>query len=180
MSSPPLPIHNPIFPLPSLDQLDGCLEYRLALVIAPEGSGKTDRLKAWVSHRLQPRSIWAVWLSLNEADNHPDTFITRLETALSKPHFPGAENKHGDAGLPAPAIEDQITDLINLMAGLDRSCVLILDHYHVIYSPEINRGVQYLIDYLPEQAHLVIASRSDPGLNLGRYRVRRQMVVYGL
>lgn len=176
---------NPSFSLPSLDQLDLCLEYRLALLIAPAGSGKTERLKQWVTTRLRPTGIVTAWLSLGGADNLAKTFTVNLASAISNGRLPWAED-HSSAGSFAPSsteglsIEDNLTDIINHLAGLRSACVLIFDNYQVILSPAVHSGVQCLIDYLPEQIHLVIASRSEPPLILGRYRVRRQMVMLGL
>jgi len=184
VTSASLPIINPAFPLPSLDQLDGSLEYRLALLIAPAGSGKTELLRAWVTQHLHPRSIMTAWLNLTEADNYVETFTAHLEAAVSNGGYVWVENRPGKAGPSAPAIPvniaDNLTDIINHLADLHRECVLILDHYQVIQSQAVHSEVQYLIEYLPEQVHVVIASRSEPRLNLGRYRVRRQMVTYGL
>ena len=48
--------------------------------------------------------------------------------------------------------------------------VLVLDDFHFIQQPACHEQVQFLIASLPAQAHLVIVTRSDPGLRLGRLR----------
>ena len=48
--------------------------------------------------------------------------------------------------------------------------VLVLDDFHFIQQPACHQQVEFLIASLPAQAHLVIVTRSDPGLRLGRLR----------
>ena len=54
--------------------------------------------------------------------------------------------------------------------------VLVLDDYHVIESREVHDAMAFLLDHLPPQLHLVIASRSDPPLPLARLRARGELV----
>src|SRR6266487_405722 len=53
-----------------------------------------------------------------------------------------------------------------------QAVVLILDDYHLITAPPIHRSVTYLVDHLPHQLHLVMATRADPPLPLARLRTR--------
>ena len=53
--------------------------------------------------------------------------------------------------------------------------VLVLDDYHVIRAPEVHEAMTFLLDHLPDQLHLVIATRSDPPLSLPRLRARGQL-----
>ena len=52
---------------------------------------------------------------------------------------------------------------------------LILDDYHVIDAELVHDAVTFLVDHLPPQMHLVIASRSDPPLPLARLRARGEL-----
>ena len=54
--------------------------------------------------------------------------------------------------------------------------VLVLDDYHVIDAPDINDGMAFLLEHLPPQVHLVIATRADPALPLARLRARGELV----
>jgi hypothetical protein len=44
--------------------------------------------------------------------------------------------------------------------------VLVLDDYHVIDARDVQDGMGFLLDHLPPQIHLVLASRADPPLPL--------------
>jgi LuxR family maltose regulon positive regulatory protein len=58
----------------------------------------------------------------------------------------------------------------------DRRWILALDDYHAITAPEVHAAVSFLLDHLPGQLHLLVATRSDPPLPLARLRSRGQLV----
>jgi LuxR family transcriptional regulator, maltose regulon positive regulatory protein len=52
---------------------------------------------------------------------------------------------------------------------------LVLDDYHIITAEPIHRALMFLLDHLPSQLHLVVATRADPLLPLARLRARGQL-----
>ena len=48
--------------------------------------------------------------------------------------------------------------------------MILLDDFHCLQDPACHDQVALLVDNLPERAHLVIVTRADPGLRLGRLR----------
>ena len=53
--------------------------------------------------------------------------------------------------------------------------VLVLDDYHVIDAKPVDPALTFLLEHLPPQMHLVIATREDPPLPLARFRARGQL-----
>ena len=53
--------------------------------------------------------------------------------------------------------------------------IVVLDDYHAIEASEVHEAVTFLLDHLPDQLHLVMATRSDPPLPLARLRSRGQL-----
>src|SRR3712207_2370663 len=53
--------------------------------------------------------------------------------------------------------------------------VLILDDYHEIDARPIHSLVSFMLEHLPENAHIVVSGRADPPLPLPRLRARGQM-----
>ena len=53
--------------------------------------------------------------------------------------------------------------------------MLVLDDYHVIDARDVQDGMAFLLEHLPPQIHLVIASRTDPALPLARLRGRGEL-----
>ncbi len=150
-------------------------ESKLTLISAPAGFGKTMLLAEWLAGAPAGRSSVA-WLSLDQADNQPMTFWSYLVGALQVV-APGV----GEAALaflraPQPApIETFLAMLLNELGELPSDVVLVLDDYHAIDAPDIHRGMAFVLDHLPPQLHLVIATRSDPALPLARLRARGEL-----
>jgi hypothetical protein len=68
-----------------------------------------------------------------------------------------------------------LTTLLNDLS-IASDLVLVLDDYHVIDSRDVQDGMSFLLEHLPPQVHLVIASRADPALPLARLRARSELV----
>src|SRR5205823_9514157 len=58
------------------------------------------------------------------------------------------------------------------LADLPEDLILVLDDYHLMHTREIHHLLNTLIEHLPPQLHLVLATRSDPPLSLSRWRAR--------
>src|SRR5262249_28289188 len=61
------------------------------------------------------------------------------------------------------------------VAALDQPIALIIDDFHLIDAPDVQRGLAFLLDHLPHQLRLVIGARADPALPLARLRARGQL-----
>ena len=146
---------------------------RLLLVCAPAGYGKTTLVSEW----LQTTGRQAAWLSLDEADNDPNLFLAYLAAAFQQVDLDLGLAPH--AYLQAAqsiALQPVFADWINILAVREMPLILVLDDYQFITNPAIHDGVAFLLDHLPAQVHLLLATRSDPPLPLHRYRARREMV----
>ncbi|MCP4541042.1 MAG: helix-turn-helix transcriptional regulator [Chloroflexi bacterium] len=145
---------------------------KLTLVSAPAGFGKTTLIGDWLSG--DERAF--AWLSLDEGDNDLTRFLTYVVAALQQidPNLGQTIQAVLQASQP-PEIEPLITSLINEIAALDTRFVFVLDDYHAIKLTTIHETVTFLLDRMPSQMHLVIATREDPPVSISRLRVRRQM-----
>ena len=52
---------------------------------------------------------------------------------------------------------------------------LVLDDYHLITADPIHRGMTFLLEHLPPQLHLILATRADPPLPLAQLRAQGQL-----
>ena len=154
---------------------------RLTLVSAPAGFGKTTLLGDWLKGRAgEDRPV--AWLSLDGGDNDPARFLSYLVSALGRSTGEEGFGEDIQAALRSPGpprIEALAGALVNEVAGLPGEVDLVLDDYHSIDSRGVHRSVAFLLENLPEGAHLVISSRVDPPLPLARLRARGQMVRLG-
>ncbi len=163
-----------------------CAGCKLALVSAPAGFGKTTLLSEWIATPHGQRAV--AWLSLDESDNDPVRFWTYVVTALEtiQPGLGARPLALLQSPQPLPTmsaprgevewIESALTLLINALTGLSTEFVVVLDDYHIIKAQPIHDAVAFLLDHLPSQMRLVIASRADPPLPLARLRTRGQLI----
>ncbi len=119
------------------------------------------------------------WLTLDEDDNDPARFFAALVAALDQLRPPGGdalEPLFGGALLQASEIRRAIGALVNLiLAELPTPFALVLDDLHVISEPVVCAALDYLLERLPPQMHIVVGTRHDPPLGLARLRARRQI-----
>jgi LuxR family maltose regulon positive regulatory protein len=147
---------------------------KLILVAAPAGFGKTTAVAEWL-HTVGDCSI--AWLALDEADSQLNLFLAYLIAALERAHpHVGVEAwalLRGQAAQPpAQAI---LISLINALAASEGEIMLVLDDYHVITLPAIHEAITFLLDHMPPHMHIILTTRADPPLPLGRLRARGQL-----
>ena len=156
-----------------LARLDLGQQPRLLLVSAPAGFGKTTLLSQGLA-TIAGMGGHVAWLSLDEDDNDPRRFLEHLVAAMQTVgEFSQAAQLVGGS---AHRIEAVLTSVVNDLDLQPGRTVLALDDYHVIVAPEVHEAVTFLLEHLPPQAGLAIATRADPPLPLPRLRARGQLV----
>jgi len=168
---PPLRPHVVIRPR-LIERLNEGLHRKLTLIAAPAGFGKTTLVSAWMAGCDQQ----VAWLSLDKGDSDPTLFLTYLVAALQTiaPTIGGGVLGALQSSQPPPT-ESILTALLNESTTIPDHFVLVLDDYHVIDAKPIDHALTYLVEHLPPQMHLVIATREDPQLPLARLRARGQL-----
>jgi len=155
-----------------IEQLNQSMECKLILISAPAGFGKTTLLSEWLRQVRRP----VHWLSLDQGDNEPSRFWTYFVAALQHYHSKVGESTLAMLRSTEPAsFESFLIPLINEIANLQEDFALVLDDYHVITARPIHEALTFLLERLPPQLHLVIASRVDPPLPLARLRACGQL-----
>jgi LuxR family maltose regulon positive regulatory protein len=166
-----------------IERLNAGLHHKLTLVSAPAGFGKTTLVSEWVAdcERLEPK-VHAAWLSLDNADNDPTRFLAYLVAALQTIAVRQSPAGNIGAGVlgalqspQPPSTESILTALLNEITTIPDDFVLVLDDYHLIEAQPIHGALTFLLEHLPPQMHLVIATREDPNIPLARYRARGQL-----
>lgn len=167
-----------------LDELNGGLHRKLTLISAPAGFGKTTLVSHWLENlpdeeKIGGHPIKVAWLSLDEDDNDPVRFLTYAITALNQIKEIEADIGQGVLSLlqssQPPPTEIVLTSLINEIAVIREKIIFVLDDYHLIESEPVHQALVFLLENLPPQIHLVIATRQDPSLPLGRLRAQNQI-----
>lgn len=167
------PARSRMVPRPHLmERLNAGMRSKLILIVAPAGYGKTTLLSAW--HADPNRPAWPLaWVSLDQSDNDPTRFWIYVITALNRLHAGVGETALAWLHSPQPPpIEAVLTLLLNALTTLSTETVLVLDDYHMIEVQPIHDALTFLLEHLPSNLHLIIASRLDPLLPLARLRAR--------
>jgi LuxR family transcriptional regulator, maltose regulon positive regulatory protein len=142
---------------------------KLTLISAPAGFGKTTLLSEWVEGIGRP----VAWLSLDAGDSDPARFLAYLVAALQTIAAKIGEGMLGALQSPQPPpTESILTALLNEITALPDDVVFVLDDYHVIDAKPVDLALSFVLEHLPPQMHLVIATREDPQLPLARLRAQ--------
>ncbi|EFH85942.1 LuxR C-terminal-related transcriptional regulator [Ktedonobacter racemifer] len=174
-----------------LEQLDASLNYKVTVLQAPAGSGKTTLVNQW-RHLHFPDAqdtsgadAVLAWLSLDVGDNDLLRFWRYLMTACLKFLAP-EQQASGQAALALlspltpspfepPALDSALTQLLNTLAHSPFEGLLVIDDYHVIEDARVHETLAFFINHLPARAHVLLLSRSEPPLPLLRWRARGEV-----
>ena len=154
-------------------RLDAGLERKCTLINAPAGFGKTALVSEWLSRRA---GVSVAWLSLDDNDNDPVRFWRYVLTACQG--FAPELGRNELATLRSAqqvSFESLLTTFINVLAQLEGKHILVLENYHTVTVNRIHQTVAFLLEHLPAALHLVILTRGEPPLPLGRLRARNEL-----
>lgn len=160
-----------------LRRLDDWRSYKLALLQAPAGSGKTTLVNSWV--RRQPPSR-VVWISLEASDNTPFQFWHTLILACQqwRKDLGKTALAHLHSALQPPfigiSLKTVLTLFLNDLAEQVSEGILVLDDYDVIGESHLSESLSFFLEHLPAQLHVMILSRGKPSLSFPLTRWRAQ------
>ena len=141
---------------------------RLTLVSGPAGFGKTTLVASWLRDAIIANDLPdVVWMSLTTEDNDSDQFAASLLARLES---------EAPALAPGTPLLPTLGNI--LLAGIaqrSRPLVLVLDDYHAIVERDIHAFISFFIERFPPTAHLILITRADPPLLLGRMRADQEM-----
>jgi ATP/maltotriose-dependent transcriptional regulator MalT len=160
-----------------LDLLRNALDCKVSVISAATGYGKTTLLAHW--RQVEEAKEPFAWVSLDEQDSDPIRLWRHIVEALRQV-VPEEEDFGADVLLGMSAVGQRfvgttLPTLINELAELPYQVVLVLDDYQFVTEEDSHESVSFFVDHLPENVHLVISSRTDPPLPLGRLRARGEM-----
>ena len=99
------------------------------------------------------------WISLDEGDNDPVRFLSYLVAAIRtvKPEVGDLSSMHFPSG---ESFEGVLVPLINELAKVLETFLLVLDDYHTIHARPIHDALAFLIVNLPPNVHIFMATRA--------------------
>ncbi len=152
------------------------IDRKLLLISASAGYGKTSLLVDFAHDTTLP----VCWYSLDASDSDPKVFFEYLLASLRR-QFPEFGTRTLSL-LSDPAMLRDVDVVVGTLVteihdSIPAYFVMILDDYHMVdESDAINQIVDTLLRLLPENAHLVLSSRTLPSkLTLTRLTARQEI-----
>jgi len=142
-----------------VDSLSDLIDYRLILVTAPAGYGKTSLLVDFAAQTELP----VCWYTINALDIEPQLFISNLVSSLAI-RFPKFGKRTTSALKSTKGILDldYISSVIinDLIDNVSEHFILVLDDYYLInHSAQIRNFISRFVQDMDENCHLVLTSR---------------------
>ena len=176
----PQPRKNWIHRQRALDLLFSSLDSRLILVVAGPGYGKTGLLAQFA----KIEGFAFSWLTLDDREQDLRVFGEALVASVQQV-YPSFGQQTSQLLTSSAAIEQNVGPLVRtfareLAASLIQPTCLVLDDFHVVESStSVVDFINRLIGELPDDAHLIIASRNLPPLQLGILIAQQQVTALG-
>ncbi len=164
-------------------QLTQRLRGPVNIIIAPSGFGKTTTLNEWQGNC----GLQVAWVTLDIQDNNPMSFWSLVVTALQTIGANVGQGWISELYTSSPTNLSKIS--VNLANDIvrvteesknSRGIALVLDNYHHIQNPEIHTSLQTLLEHIPPEMKLAIASQTKPPLELSSLRSKGMVVELGV
>jgi LuxR family maltose regulon positive regulatory protein len=151
-----------------LDSLDAGMHGPLTLLAAPAGAGKSALLSSWIAAGRAPGPV--AWLSLDSDDADRRRFWRAVLATLT--------HATGDARIRALAVSPRepmdmdlvLPALVDALAAREEPVVLVLDDFQEV-ADVVREDIERLVRFPPPTLRLVLVTRSDPPIGLGRLRL---------
>ncbi len=164
-------IHRPQF-----DQLTSKPpEHPVTLICASAGYGKSTLMATW-HKQLSEQNQVTCWLSLEKEESSTIALLSYLISTLSQVDtISGALARGQLANWSADSSVNTIATLMKEVTTQAKSMVFFIDDYHTVDTPAIAQIMETLINLLPDNLSLVIASRKRPLFSIGVLKVRNRL-----
>ncbi|TAK56418.1 MAG: hypothetical protein EPO25_00665 [Gammaproteobacteria bacterium] len=164
----------------ALGILSGVLDRRLAVVSGPAGYGKTTVL-AQLYGALAARGAATAWLTLDNDDRLEKRFLACTVIALARVARPFGRLVEAAGqyfqGIPVATVRAAI---LQACARTSQHLVLLLDDYDAVPDDALGPLLEFLLERMPANLHLVLAARSTPRLPIATLTVRDEVIQIGV
>ncbi|EKQ55206.1 MULTISPECIES: LuxR C-terminal-related transcriptional regulator [unclassified Clostridium] len=154
------------------DKLNEAINYKLTLVTAPAGFGKSTLISSWINFEVKNK-YFVSWISLDERDSNPLFFWKYILYAINEIQEGVVENSFlaiNSFKFKYDFEMEIISVIINDLCKLEKELFIVLDDLYLIRDKEIYQGLKYFIRNMPPNVHIIILSRAIPEIGLARLR----------
>jgi LuxR family transcriptional regulator, maltose regulon positive regulatory protein len=148
-------------------------EWRVAIVTGGPASGKTVLTAQWFA-TLGPTA--REWVTLDANDDRPGRFWVALTLAFERA-VPGALRRTLALAADMPEARPEFLDqLLTEWSAVESPVVIVLDDLHHIRVKETIEDLGFVIEHVPQGSRMLLTSRVEPHLPVGRWRGRSWVV----
>lgn len=151
---------------------------KLINVIGNAGYGKTSLVLEYLEKNPQG----SLWYTLNESDTDIIVFINHLVKGLGLV-LKDLKNDSLDLLLSATNPESVLQNVIAILTeelsniDFEKFSIIFNDFHYIRDSEAVNKAVEYLIEYMPENIKIIIISRHSPHLKkLPQLKVKQEVL----
>jgi LuxR family maltose regulon positive regulatory protein len=147
-------------------RFDNAAPLALVLVSAPAGYGKTMAVATWMNRRRGG----VAWVTADARDDDPVRLWTHVAVAVER-ELPGAGSRAlAELASASASVEPALDALAAGIGRVDAPLAIVFDDFHAVTDERCLRTVDYALGVLPDNARVVIVTRTDPKLRIGRRR----------
>jgi LuxR family transcriptional regulator, maltose regulon positive regulatory protein len=158
-----------------INRLRASRDARVVRIAAPAGYGKTTLLAQWAARDPRPFA----WISLDERDDDPVSFLTYVAAALDGIHPIDPTVFRGAAAANDSMWATGLPRLVAALAAMPEPIVLVLDDIDRLQHPDCLDALEPIAKHLPQDSQLVLSGRARDVLPFARIRADRRLVEVG-
>jgi LuxR family maltose regulon positive regulatory protein len=146
----------------------------LTVIVAPAGYGRTTLLDEWAMR--DPMAFARI--EFEGPHNDARVLVATIEEALDDLEVPARSRR---TSVTRSRRGSAIVALARLVRSLRSRLpfVLVLDDLHALHSDESVEVIRTLTRHVPPGSRLVLASRTQPAVSIGRLRASRELLELG-
>ena len=145
---------------------------KLTILQAPAGYGKSTLLTQWYTKLISDNHPVG-WLSLDDDDNNTLTLLGYLLGIISSiGNLSDVEDITSGKTVGELSTRDLLVLLIHKIETFNKAVFICLDNFEVLDKEAVIEVIRPLLRFTPDHFQLIIASRSQPDLELSRMRTQ--------
>lgn len=160
------------------EKLNESVNYKLTLVTAPAGFGKSTLISSWINFDVKNR-YYMSWVSLDERDSDPLTFWRYILISINQIQSGMLENAFSVLNSYQSNNEsamDFLSVFINDLYNIEKDLFVVLDDLYLVTNEEIYDQLRFFIRNVPFNTHVIILSRVIPSIGIARLRATDNML----
>lgn len=161
-----------------LDKMGQKETYKIIMVTAPAGYGKTAFIVSWITYGVKMNNM--TWLTLDDEDNEEELFWSYFLQSFYRNTWIPKEMKQRSNTMfchAVPFSRLQLISFINDIVELEKPITMVFDDFGVIKNQRIMDNLEYLIRHLPTNIHLIFSGRETFEISFAKQKVSGEVLV---